>query len=355
MIESEKLFDKIHPNDVAQGVLGDCWLLAGLATLAEFPGAIQNIFQEKKCSPEGKYTLRFFDSVQGQWNFVVVDDFIPVSAETGETVFSKPNGNEMWVLLAEKACAKWFGSYIRLQGAYTMLPFLIFTDVGKCQAFKQADLGVYQSMNCYLTDAHDRKSVMLQPGEEGMVSTDDLWQKLLEADANNFAMAAWTDKEPPVAIGYGASGEAIASDGIVKGHAYSIISAKLIVADGYQWCVLQIRNPWGANPSAEWKGALSDNWNGWERFSELKERLGISTAGLDGMFWMTWRDFVYRYSDVGIVPKSMKVPKKGAMELMGQSSDKQFVKPESDDCSRDFGPPFDIDAFLEEHTIAAAE
>jgi len=35
-----KLFDNVHPNDIAQGVLGDCWLLAGLAALAEFEGAV---------------------------------------------------------------------------------------------------------------------------------------------------------------------------------------------------------------------------------------------------------------------------------------------------------------------------
>ena len=34
--------DGIEPSDVVQGALGDCWLMAALAALAEFPGAIEN-------------------------------------------------------------------------------------------------------------------------------------------------------------------------------------------------------------------------------------------------------------------------------------------------------------------------
>jgi len=31
------LFDKIEPNDVAQGMIGNCWLMASISALAEFP------------------------------------------------------------------------------------------------------------------------------------------------------------------------------------------------------------------------------------------------------------------------------------------------------------------------------
>ena len=39
------LFDKIEPNDVAQGSIGNCWLMASISALAEFPEYIlDNLF-----------------------------------------------------------------------------------------------------------------------------------------------------------------------------------------------------------------------------------------------------------------------------------------------------------------------
>merc|ERR1712170_85276 len=86
------------------------------------------------------------------------------------------------------------------------------------------------------------------------------------------------------------------------------------MADGRVWKVLQLRNPWGANPAAEWKGPLSDNWNMWGNFPELYQALEMGQGTLDGMFWMGWDDFRNRYSDIGIVPKQMEVPRMGVVE-----------------------------------------
>merc|ERR1719503_338432 len=121
-------------------------------------------------------------------------------------------------------------------------------------------------------------------------------------------------KDPPQQAGVGASGEAIATDGIVKGHAYSVITAREVQADGNIWRVLQVRNPWGSNPAAEWNGVLSDKWPEWNMYPELRQALEIGNSELDGMFWMTWDDFRTRFSDVGIVPKQMEVPRLGAVE-----------------------------------------
>jgi len=118
----------------------------------------------------------------------------------------------------------------------------------------------------------------------------------------------------PSSAGRGASGEVIGSDGIAKGHAYSLITAKEVVADGRTWRVLRLRNPWGKNPASEWKGPLGDSWSEWGRFPELRRKLGIDKAETDGMFWMNWDDFRARFSDLGVVPKTMEVPRVGHVE-----------------------------------------
>lgn len=51
--------DDIAPSDIAQGQLGDCWLLSALATLAERPGQIEQAFREKTHSRWGACKPRF--------------------------------------------------------------------------------------------------------------------------------------------------------------------------------------------------------------------------------------------------------------------------------------------------------
>merc|ERR1712166_1334042 len=136
----------------------------------------------------------------------------------------------------------------------------------------------------------------------------------------------WTSKDPDVAAGRGASGEVIAGDGIVKGHAYSLISAREIQADGQIFRVLQLRNPWGANPAAEWKGMFSDHWPGWSQYPELAQALEMGQGTLDGMFWMSWDDFRRRYSDIGVVPKQMEVPRMGVTEGASPSQTAKHCK-----------------------------
>ena len=69
--------DGITPSDIGQGALGDCWLMSAFACLAEFPGAIENLFLTREVSPRGKYSVRLFDDRIGTWRVVSVDDCFP--------------------------------------------------------------------------------------------------------------------------------------------------------------------------------------------------------------------------------------------------------------------------------------
>lgn len=63
----------------------------------------------------GVYTVRFF--MDGQWRFIVLDDFLPVNRK-GELIFTKPTNNAVWPCLLEKAVAKLHGGYHLLDLLY---------------------------------------------------------------------------------------------------------------------------------------------------------------------------------------------------------------------------------------------
>ena len=42
-----KMFGDVDPNDIAQGQVGDCWLLSGFSSLAEYDGIIKHLFRHQ--------------------------------------------------------------------------------------------------------------------------------------------------------------------------------------------------------------------------------------------------------------------------------------------------------------------
>jgi len=75
--QSTKLFeDRIEPRDIAQGGVGDCWLMAALAGLAEHPNLLRHAFGGAGLSERGKYYVRLFDGRTRTWHKVVIDDYV---------------------------------------------------------------------------------------------------------------------------------------------------------------------------------------------------------------------------------------------------------------------------------------
>jgi len=89
--------------------------MSALASLAEMPHLVERLFATQKCNEEGLYRIRICKN--GSWHEVIVDDYFPCQ-EKGGPIFSRASGNELWVLLLEKAYAKVHGNYFTLRGGF---------------------------------------------------------------------------------------------------------------------------------------------------------------------------------------------------------------------------------------------
>ena len=107
-------WEKIEPSDIKQGQLGDCYLLSSLSSLAEREYLVKKLFQPEEKSTCGLYSIWL--NVNGIWTNVLIDDYFPCLNDKAGPAFSRGNGNELWVLILEKAYAKVFGSYHAIEG-----------------------------------------------------------------------------------------------------------------------------------------------------------------------------------------------------------------------------------------------
>ncbi|CAK8996882.1 unnamed protein product [Durusdinium trenchii] len=112
------LFDQIRPQDVKQGQVGDCWLMAAIASAASHPELVKKLFTTRHLTDDGKYTISLYDAGAQKWTPVVIDEFLPCRLQNGKPVplFAKPMGEELWAVLLEKAFAKFCYGWGKMQG-----------------------------------------------------------------------------------------------------------------------------------------------------------------------------------------------------------------------------------------------
>lgn len=90
--------------------------------------------------------------------------------------------------------------------------------------------------------------------------------------------------------------EAVTSQKLVKGHAYSLTGAEEINFRGRPVQIVRVRNPWG---EVEWTGAWSDEAPEWN-YVDPKVKQELDKQANDGEFWMAYTDFLRQYSRLEI-------------------------------------------------------
>ncbi|XP_036922756.1 calpain-14 isoform X2 [Sturnira hondurensis] len=233
--------------DLCQGLVGDCWFLAALQALTLHQDILSRVVplnQSFTKNYAGIFQFWFWHF--GKWVPVVIDDLLPVD-EAGQLVFvSSTYKNLFWGALLEKAYAKLCGSYEDLQRGQVSDAFLDFTG------------GVTTTIN--LAEA---------PG--------NLWDILTRATYSKTLIGCQT---------YLGS-ERVLENGLVDGHAYTVIRIWKVTCKRKPEYLVKLRNPWG---KVEWRGDWSDSSSTWDLLSP-KEKIMLWRKDNDGEFWMTLKDF----------------------------------------------------------------
>eukprot|EP01041_Mallomonas_annulata_P005248 gene5248-10501_t len=251
------IFDKtIAPSDICQGGLGDCWLLAGFATLSEKPALIQKCFVTSIFNPMGRYTIKLFDHRKNQFVNITIDDFIP--CQNGVPYFTKLTCNEVWPILLEKAVAKLRGSYRAIEGGLPLDAMRIVTGYEGERFTNMQDNALFQKIQHLVYNGS-----LLAAGTSGVDRSRTFGRDSVEGS-------------------------------IVPGHAYSILDVKTPRLTTHTVRLLKLRNPWG---EMEWKGDWSDSSPLWQTHPGVALEIGRPDISNDGIFYMSFDDFI-KYFDM---------------------------------------------------------
>jgi Calpain family cysteine protease/Bacterial pre-peptidase C-terminal domain len=204
-------------QDIKQGLVNDCYFLAGLAATAlKSPATIQNMFID---NGDNTYTIRFFRNKVA--DYVTVDRYLPTDS-SGRFVYVNKGSNysnstnELWVALAEKAYAQ-----LNESGWIYQDNTNSYSGIGK---------------SGYISDALSQ-----------ITGQTVFMNNVLKLDS--LINAINTGK----LIGFGSKSSEVAPD-VIPSHAYVLVNYDAAAQ------IFTLFNPWGIDSTSK-PGILQLNWN----------------------------------------------------------------------------------------------
>uniref|UniRef100_A0A669E4H4 Calpain-1 catalytic subunit n=1 Tax=Oreochromis niloticus TaxID=8128 RepID=A0A669E4H4_ORENI len=269
----EFIVDGATRTDICQGALGDCWLLAAIASLTLNDNLLHRVVPHGQGFQQGYAGIFHFQFWQfGEWVDVVIDDRLPV--KDGKLLFvHSAEGTEFWSALMEKAYAKLNGCYEALSGGST------------CEGFEDFTGGVTEMYDLNKAPS-DLFSIIRRAVERGSLLGCSI-------DVSTMNRVTFLEHPPDCVncletlcvmlshsqITSANDMEAVTFKKLVKGHAYSLTGVEEVSYRGNMTRLVRIRNPWG---EVEWTGAWSDKMS-FNDFLREFSRLEICNLTADAL------------------------------------------------------------------------
>lgn len=232
----------VRPAAIRQGAVGDCWLLASIAAIGEWPERVQKLFRGITEYPtNGQFELDFW--AFGHPAKVTIDDRLPGSIHYGkfyERFTKKSRNGAWWATIVEKAAAKYYGTYSQMNGGW---------------------------MNEALWALTGMPTIGFSSNS---LEEDALWQRISDYNDKNYIMTS------------AVTGKKNETYNIVGGHAYTVIGT----AEYANRKLVKVRNPWGSERyTGPWSDADTVNMT-----AEAKSALNHTNAN-DGSYFMDIFDY----------------------------------------------------------------
>ncbi|MEW8351192.1 MAG: C2 family cysteine protease [Candidatus Thiodiazotropha taylori] len=197
--DDQLFIDGISIDDVNQGSLGDCYLIATIASIAKTnPEFISNMIADNQ---DGTYTVRLYDA--GHPRYIIVDADL-YRNDNGDPAYTHgTNPREIWPAIIEKAYAKINGGYDDIVSGYPRAALLALT----------GNVPHWSSTSS--------------------ISLDNMYSQMERA---------LTTGRPVIASSLSSGDSNYEQNGLAFRHAYSVTGV-YTDTNGQRW--VNLRNPWG--------------------------------------------------------------------------------------------------------------
>ncbi|CAM9401616.1 unnamed protein product [Pylaiella littoralis] len=253
---------------VAQGALGDSWLVSALNMTLLFPEVLKRVIVSDRHGDKGIYTLKLFK--EGAWRYLHVDDRLPCSPTRAPHFCSSQDPNQVWAPLIEKAFAKLHGCYESLgrgsieQGlrCLTGAPVLRTPLMMISLKHNSEDGAVSMTVNCGESEKYRR----------------ELWTKMKKWQKRGCLMGCCRSvhfdrvrSRQQERCGGGGGGNR--HTGLMVGRGYGVrrvcdVSAEATrTRDAVSFKLVQLSCPWGLG---QWRGDWSRHSGLWEKYPTIK-------------------------------------------------------------------------------------